>query len=248
MTKLNRRPSENPYAAPEASDEPDSRIAELLQHEPYVVDGDAVLCRGDLSLQNVCYETGLPAQDSRFFAKKLFAPTVRWNHFFRVSHAFNTIAVIFTLFIATILKWGRFEVFGIPSFVWFWGYVGLMILLLRRVRSVRLFVHRSAEGKRLKFRKITLPAILFGILMVGPIMVVLPWIFGHSPAWGFAAFSGIILLAVPLVMLLPEPQAVVLSNGVFRITGLPPRLLAALRNNEANVLSGDRQDALGDAR
>ncbi len=90
MIRMNGRPAENPYAAPEWGDDLDSRIAELLQHQPYVVDGDAVLCRGDLSLQNLCYETGLPAQDSRFYAKKIFAPTVRWNHVFRVFHAFNT--------------------------------------------------------------------------------------------------------------------------------------------------------------
>ena len=81
MSRMNRPPAENPYAAPESGHEPDSRIAELLQHQPYVVDGDAVLCRGDLALQNLCYETGLPAQHTRFSAKKLFAPTVGWNHF-----------------------------------------------------------------------------------------------------------------------------------------------------------------------
>ena len=43
-----------------------------------------------------------------------------------------------------------------------------------------------------------------------------------------------ILFTVPFVMLLPEPQAVALSNGVFRIAGLPHGLLAALRNNQAN--------------
>jgi|GEM_PF-6481604 len=43
VSRLNRRPAENPYAAPESGHEPDFRIAELLQHQPYVVDGEAVL-------------------------------------------------------------------------------------------------------------------------------------------------------------------------------------------------------------
>ena len=224
-----RKSAHNPYAAPEESCELDlDAVAELLKHQPFVIDGDAILCGRELFLNELCYETGRPAPGEKDFYKKLFAPSPRWSLFFRTVVMLHALTIIQFLLLGWNLRWGRLTFLGIPSFVWFWGYIGLMVWRMQRVPSVRLYLRRSPKGRRLRFLR-ALPGVAYGIACYAPTWFLMPSIFQYSTVFGVLALALLIILTIPVFFLIQEPQALSLPNGIFRVTGLPTELLNALK-------------------
>ncbi|MCX7398608.1 MAG: hypothetical protein NT138_13140 [Planctomycetales bacterium] len=61
-------------------------------------------------------------------------------------------------------------------------------------------------------------------------MIVVPQLFAAWFGWGLITVCTAIVAFAGFMMLLPEPRAVSLNNGVFRVTHLVLELLAVLRN------------------
>ena len=78
------------------------------------------------------------------------------------------------------------------------------------------------------FRR-TIPSLAVGIFVLAPTLIVLPQLFAASFGWGLMTVCTAIIAFAGFMMLLPEPRAVSLNNGVFRVTYLAPELLTALR-------------------
>ncbi len=75
-----------------------------------------------------------------------------------------------------------------------------------------------------------IPSLAVGIFVLAPTLIVLPQLFAASFGWGLVTVCAAIVAFAGFMMLLPEPRAVSLNNGVFRVTQLAPELLAALRD------------------
>lgn len=75
MNRHRRSNDTNPYAAPETADRSVPAV-ELPPGSPWTIDGDALLCRGDLTFDWLCFSTGLPVEpDAKVFYMKIFAPS-----------------------------------------------------------------------------------------------------------------------------------------------------------------------------
>ncbi len=226
------RPSNdtNPYAAPEIADRSMTAM-ELPPGSPWKVDGDALLCRGDLTFDWLCFSTGLPVKpDAKVFYMKIFAPSQQRRIVFRLFHSLSIATILILLVLGRVMQTGSVKIFGIPSFVIVLAYIAIFILILRRTPSFRIYYRRCPEGRRRHMFRRTIPSLAAGMLVLGPTLIVLPQLFAASFGWGLMTLCATIMAFAGFMMLLPEPRAVSLNNGVFRVTHLAPELLAGLRN------------------
>jgi hypothetical protein len=230
MNLHSRSDNSNPYAAPEAADRSMPAV-ELPPGSPWKIDGDALLCRGDLTFDWLCFSTGLPVEpDAKIFYMKIFAPSPQRQILFRMFHSLSIATILMLLVLGRIMQTGSVKIFGVPSFVFVLAYVGIFIIVLRRTPSFRIYYRRSREGRRHHLFRRTIPSLAAGMLILGPTLIVLPQLFAASFGWGLMTLCVAIVTFAGFMMLLPEPRAVSLNNGVFRVTHLAPELLAALKN------------------
>lgn len=223
--------SANPYAAPDSTDYSAS-ATDLPPGSPWTVDGDALLCRGDLTLDWVCFSTGLPVEpDAKVYYMKLFAPSQQRRILFRLFHSLSIAAILMLLILGRIMQAGTVKVFGVPSFVFVLAYVAVFIIILRRTPGFRIYYRRSREGQRRYLLRRKLPQVAVGIFILGPALIILPQLFAASTGLGLVALFSVIVAFAGFMMLLPEPRAISMANGVFRVTFLSPDLLAALKNS-----------------
>lgn len=226
------RPSNNtnPYATPEVADRGMAAV-ELLHGSPWKVDGDALLCRSDLTFDWLCFSTGLPVEpDAKVFYMKVFAPSQQRRILFRLFHSLSIATILMLLVLGRIMQAGPVKIFGVPAFVFVLAYIAIFIVILRRTPSVRIYYRRSPEGRRRHLIRRTIPSLVAGMLVLGPTLIVLPQLFAVSFGWGVLTLCAAIVAFAGFMMLLPEPRAVSLNNGVYCVTYLAPELLAALKN------------------
>jgi hypothetical protein len=228
---LNSRSNDtNPYAAPETAARSMSAM-ELPPGSQWRVDGDALLCCGDLTFDWLCFSTGLPVEaDAKVFYVKIFAPSQQRRIVFRLFHSLSIATILTLLVLGRVMQTGSVKIFGIPSFVIVLAYIAIFILILRRTPSFRIYYRRCPEGRRRHMFRRTIPSLVAGMLVLGPTLIVLPQLFAVSFGWGVITLCAAILALAGFMMLLPEPRAVSLNNGVYRVTYLAPELLAALKN------------------
>lgn len=230
MNLYSRSNDTNPYAAPEIADRSMPAV-EVPTGSQWKVDGDALLCRGDLNFDWLCFSTGLPVEpDAKIFYMKIFAPSQQRRILFRLFHSLSIATVLMLLVLGRIMQAGPVKIFGVPAFVYGLAYIAIFIIVLRRTPSFRIYYRRSPEGRRRHMFRRTIPTTAAGILVLGPTLIVLPQLFAVSLAWGLIALCAAIVALAGFMMLLPEPRAVSLKNGVYRVTYLAPELLAALKN------------------
>ena len=229
MNRQSRSIDSNPYAAPETADR--SRPAEdLIPGSPWTIDGEALLCRGDLTFDWLCFSTGLPVEpDTKVFSMKIFAPSQQRRVLFRLFHSLSIATLLMLLALGRIMQAGSVKVFGVPAFVFVLAYLGIFIMILRRTPSFHVYYRRSREGRRRHLFRSAIPSLAAGLLALGPTLLVLPVLIEVSFGYGMIALTTAIVAFAGFMMMLPEPRAVSLENGVFRVTHLAPELLAALR-------------------
>ena len=226
------RPSNdtNPYAAPEIADRSMTAV-DLPPGSPWTIDGEALLCRGDLTFDWLCFSTGLPVEpDAKVFYMKIFAPSQQRRILFRLFHSLSITTILMLLVLGRVMQAGPVKIFGVPAFVFVLAYIAIFIIVLRRTPSFRIYYRRSREGRRRHLFRRTIPSLAAGMLVLGPTLIVLPKLFAVSFGWGVITLCAAIVILAGFMMLLPEPRAVSLDNGVYRVTHLTPELLAALRN------------------
>ena len=229
MNLKSRSNDTNPYAAPESRDH-SAPATELPPGSPWTIDGEALLCRGDLTFDWLCFSTGLPVEpDAKVFHMKIFAPSQQRRIVFRLFHSLSIATILILLVLGRVMQTGSVKIFGIPSFVFVLAYIAIFIIILRRTPSFRIYYRRSREGRRHHLFRRTIPSLAVGIFVLGPTLIFLPQLFAASFGWGLMTVCSEILAFAGFMMLLPEPRAVSLNNGVFRVTHLAPELLAALR-------------------
>lgn len=230
MNLKGRSKDANPYAAPESLDH-SAPAVELPPGSPWTVDGEALLCRGDLTFDWLCFSTGLPVEpDAKVFYMKIFAPSQQRRIVFRLFHSLSIATILMLLVLGRIMQAGPVKIFGVPAFVFVLAYIAIFILILRRTPSFRIYYRRSREGRRRHLFRRTIPSLAAGMLVLGPTLIVLPQLFAVSFGWGLTVLCVSIAAFAGFMMLLPEPRAVSLNNGVFRVTYMAPELLAALKN------------------
>lgn len=219
----------NPYAAPEIADR--SRPAvELPLGSPWEIDGDALMCRGDLTFDWLCFATGLPVEpDARGHYMKVFAPSQQRRILFHLFYLSSIATIGMLLMLGRTTQLGSVKVYGIPSFVFLWAYVGIFIIILRRTPGFRINYRLSPEGRRRQMLRRTIPCLAAGMLALGPTAFILPHLFTLSFGWGLIVLCTAIAAFAGFMMLLPAPRAVSLNNGVYLVTYLAPELLHALR-------------------
>ena len=207
MNLQSRSNDTNPYAAPESRDHSSPAI-ELPPGSPWTIDGEALLCRGDLTFDWLCFSTGLPVEtDAKVFYMKIFAPSQQRRIVFRLFHSLSIATILILLVLGRVMQTGSVKIFGF-----------------------RICYRRSREGRRGHMFRRTIPSLAVGIFVLAPTLIVLPQLFAASFGWGLITVCAAIVAFAGFMMLLPEPRAVSLNNGVFRVTHLAPELLAALRN------------------
>lgn len=230
--RMNRRGTStdtNPYAAPEIADR-SMPVMELPPGSPWKIDGDALLCRGDLTFDWLCFATGLPVgPDAKYLSMKLFVPSQQRRILFRLFHSSSIATIVMMLLMGSTTQLGAVKISGVPSFVFLWAFVGIFIFVLRRTPSFRINYCLSPEGRRRRMFRRTIPCLAAGLFVAGPTAIVLPQIFAASMSRGLIATCISIMAIAGFMMLLPEPRAVSSSDGVYRVTYLSPELLAALR-------------------
>ena len=232
MNLHSRSHDTNPYAAPETADRTLPAV-EVPTGSQWTVDGDALLCRGDLTFDWLCFSTGLPVEpDAKIFHMKIFAPSQQRRILFRLFHSLSIATVLMLLVLGRIMQAGPVKIFGVPAFVFVLAYIAIFIIFLRRTSSFRIYYRRSPEGRRRHLFRRTIPKTSAGILLLGPTLIVLPKLFAVSFGWGLIALCAAIVAVAGFIILLPEPRAVSLKNGVYRVTHLAPELLAALKNTQ----------------
>ena len=210
----------NPYAAPESRDHSAPAI-ELPLGSPWTIDGEALLCRGDLTFDWLCFSTGLPVEpDAKVFYMKIFAPSQQRRIVFRLFHSLSIATILMLLVLGRIMQTASVKIFGVPSFVFVLAYIAIIIIIIRRTPSLRIYYRRSREGRRRHMFRRTIPSLAVGIFVLAPTLI----------GWGLMTICAAIVAFAGFMMLLPEPRVVSLNNGVFRVTHLAPELLAALRN------------------
>ncbi|MFO1000159.1 MAG: hypothetical protein U0936_07470 [Planctomycetaceae bacterium] len=233
MNLHSRSNDTNPYAAPETADRSVPAV-ELPTGSPWTIDGDALLCRGDLSFDWLCFSTGLPVEpDAKVFYMKIFAPSQPRRIVFRLFHSLSIATILMLLVLGRIMQAGPVKIFGVPAFVFVLAHAAIFIIILRRTPSFRFYYRRSREGRRRHLFRRTIPSLAAGMLVLGPTLIVLPQLFAASFGWGIMTVCAAIVAFAGFMMLLPEPRAVSLNNGVYRVTYLAPELLATLRNVSA---------------
>jgi len=230
MSLHSRSNNTNPYAAPETADRSIPAV-EVPTGSQWKVDGDALLCRGDLTFDWLCFSTGLPVEpDAKIFYMKIFAPSQQRRIVFRLFHSLSIATILMLLVLGRIMQAGPVKIFGVPAFVFVLAYVAIFILILRRTPSFRIYYRRSREGRQRHLLRKTIPSLAAGMLVLGPTLIILPQLFAVSFGWGLTILCVAIAAFAGFMMLLPEPRAVSLGNGVYRVTYLAPELLAALKN------------------
>lgn len=221
----------NPYAAPETADRSVPAV-ELPVGSQWKVDGDALLCCGDLTFDWLCFSTGLPVEpDAKVLYMKVFAPSQKRRIIFRLFHSLSIATILLLLVLGRIMQAGPVKIFGVPAFVFVLAYIAIFIIFLRRTSSFRIYYRRSPEGRRRHMFRRTIPSLTAGLLVLGPALIILPKLFPVSFAWGLITLCATIMALAGFMMLLPEPRAVSLNNGIYRVTCLAPELLAALKND-----------------
>ena len=221
-------PNNNPFAPPE-SPHYAAQSSEIPVGNSWVVDGDVVLTKGDVTWNWLCFETGIPVTPgSRLLFVKVFAPTPQKQIVFRLFHAFSVVAILMSFVMGRIMKWGPVSLFNIPSFVWLWGYVGLFVLVLYRTPSLRIYYCVSPEGKRIGTKRWLMRFAGAGFFLCGPALVVLPELFRSSFPLGLVSMAAVVLVMTTFLLLCPFIKAVRLPNGVFRISNMPTQFLLAL--------------------
>jgi hypothetical protein len=230
MNLQSRSNDTNPYAAPESRDH-SAPTVELPPGSPWTIDGEALLCRGDLTFDWLCFSTGLPVEpDAKVFYMKIFAPSQQRRIVFRLFHSLSIATILILLVLGRIMQAGPVKIFGVPAFVFVLAHIAIFIIILRRTPSFRIYYRRSPEGRRRHLVRRTIPSLAAGMLILGPALIVLPQLFAASFGWGIVTLSAAIMAFAGFMMLLPEPRAVSLNEGVYRVTYLTPELLAALKN------------------
>lgn len=230
MNLHSRSNDTNPYAAPEIADRSMPAV-EVPMGSPWKVDGDALLCRGDLTFDWLCFSTGLPVEpDAKVFYMKIFAPSQHRRILFRLFHSLSISTILMLLVLGRIMQAGPVQIFGVPAFVFVLAYIAIFIIILRRTPSFRIYYRHSREGRQRRLFRRTIPSTAAGILVLGPALIILPQLFAVSFGWGLITLCAAIAALAGFMMLLPEPRAVSLKDGVYRLTYLAPELLAALRN------------------
>lgn len=226
------RPSNdtNPYAAPETADRSVPAV-ELPVGSQWKVDGDALLCCGDLTFDWLCFSTGLPVEpDAKVLYMKVFAPSQKRRIIFRLFHSLSIATLLILLALGRVMQAGSVKIFGVPAFVFVLAYIVIFIWILRRTPSFRIYYRRSPEGRQRHLFRRTIPSLAAGLFALGPTLIVLPTIFSVSFGWGLTALCVAIVAFAGFMMALPEPRAVSLNDGVYRVTYLTPELLVALEN------------------
>ncbi len=230
MNFQSRSNDTNPYAAPESRDH-SAPAVELPPGSPWTIDGEALLCRGDLTFDWLCFSTGLPVEpDAKVFYMKIFAPSQQRRIVFRLFHSLSIATILILLVLGRIMQAGPVKIFGVPAFVFVLAHIAIFIIILRRTSSFRINYRRSPEGRRRHLVRRTIPSLAAGMLILGPTLIVLPQLFAASFGWGIVTLCAAIMAFAGFMMLLPEPRAVSLNEGVYRVTYLTPELLAALKN------------------
>ena len=230
MNRHRRSNDTNPYAAPETADRSVPAV-ELPPGSPWTIDGDALLCRGDLTFDWLCFSTGLPVEpDAKVFYMKILAPSQQRRIVFRLFHSLSIATILMLLVLGRIMQAGPVKILGVPAFVFVLAYIAIFIVILRRTPSFRIYYRRSREGRRRHLFRRTIPSLAAGMLVLGPTLIILPRLFAASFGWGLMTLCAAIVSFAGFLMLLPEPRAVSLNNGIFRVTHLAPELLAALKN------------------
>ena len=222
-------PNNNPFAPPE-SPHYAAQSSELPAGSSWVVDGDGVLTGGDVTWDWLCFETGIPVTPgSRLLFVKVFAPTPQKQIVFRLFQALSVVAILMSVVMGRMMKWGAVSLFGIPSFIWLWGYIGLFVLVLYRTPCLRIHYCVSPEGKRIATKRWLIRFAGAGFFLCGPALVILPELFRSSFPLGLISMAGVVLVMTAILLLCPFTKAVRLPNGVFRVSNLPTQLLPALR-------------------
>lgn len=219
----------NPYAAHETADR-SMHAVELPPGSPWKFDGDALLCRGDLTFDWLCFATGIPVEpDAKVHYMKVFAPSQKRRILFHLFYLSSIATIGMLLMLGRTTQLGSVKVYGIPSFVFLWAFVGIFIIILRRTPGFRINYRLSPEGRRRRMFRRTIPCLAVGMLALGPTAFILPHLFSVSFGWGLIVLCTAIAAFVGFMMLLPAPRAVSLNNGVYRVTYLSPELLDALK-------------------
>lgn len=231
--RMNRhKPSReaNPYETADRS----MPAVELPPGSPWRIDGDALLCRGDLTFDWLCFATGLPVEpDARVHYMKVFAPSQQRRILFRLFYLSSIATIPMLLMLGRKTLLGSVKIYGVPLLPW--AYVGLFIIILCRTPGFRIDYRLSPEGRRRQMFRRTIPSLAGGILALGPTAFILPHLFTVSFGWGMVVLCTGILAFAGFMMLLPAPRAVSVNNGTYRVTYLAPELLAALRNFSPEV-------------
>ena len=177
MNLHSRSNDTNPYAAPEIADRSMPAV-EVPTGSPWKVDGDALLCRGDLTFDWLCFSTGLPVEtDAKVFYMKIFAPSQQRRIVFRLFHSLSIATILILLVLGRVMQTGSVKIFGLPSFMFVLAYIAIFIIILRRTPSFRICYRRSREGRRRHLFRRTIPSLGVGIFVLAPTMIVLPQVF-----------------------------------------------------------------------
>ena len=164
MNLQSRSNDTNPYAAPESRDH-SAPAVKLPLGSPWTIDGEALLCRGDLTFDWLCFSTGLPVEpDAKVFYMKIFAPSQQRRIVFRLFHSLSIATILILLVLGRVMQTGSVKIFGVPAFVFLLAYIAIFIIILRRTPSFRIYYRRSPEGRRRHLFRRTIPSMSAGLL------------------------------------------------------------------------------------
>ncbi len=227
--------SDNPFAPPSIPDPVTVGDRVVFAPRRYAVVNGTVICGGDFDISPLCIETGEPVRtgDIKSYGTKLFAPSERRQTLFRFLHCLHQSIFVTGFVLGILLQLGNERVpflFGIPVGIPFFLYLGLMILVLRRIPSFNITFRRSKEGSRQRIRRRAIPS----IILAANLLVCL-W--GLPAAFRANLFLGIVATLVSLILATVtlhydgEPYATRDAEGRFHIHGLSPALLSVLEQH-----------------
>jgi hypothetical protein len=229
---LPERDSDNPFAPPSIPDPVTVGDHVVFAPRRYAVIDGTVICDGEFDISPLCIETGEPVRsgDIKSYYTKLFAPSEQRQTLFQFLHFLHQSIFVTGFVMGILLRLGNERVpflFGIPVGIPFFLYLGLMILVLRRIPSVHIIFRRSKEGSRQRVRRRAIPTLILAANLVVCLWA-LPAAFRANVFFGIAA--AVVAMIIPTITLHHdgEPYATRDGQGRFHIHGLSPALLSVL--------------------
>lgn len=234
-TSLPTEESDNPFAPPSIPDPVAVGDQVVFAPRRYAVINDTVICDGDFDISPLCIETGesVRSGDIKSYYTKLFAPSEQRQTLFRFLHFLHQSIFVTGFVMGILLRLGNERVpflFGIPVGIPFFLYLGLMILVLRRIPSFNIIFRRSKEGSRQRIRRRAIPS----IILTANLLVCLwglPAAFRTNLFLGIAATLVSLSIATVTMHYDGEPYATRDGQGRFHIHGLSPALLSVLEQH-----------------